>query len=239
MKRIRRLDLSKKTLDLLAKRTSRVAMATDPNAEVDRLWKQKDNQAFEEIRAKLGEMATGLERCMYCEDSEGTDIEHFRPKSHYPQTAFAWSNYLLACSVCNSNHKRDQFPLEDGEPLLIDPTSEEPLDHLILSSTGKFSVRTAKGKTSIEVFGLERPNLVKGRGHAWTRLEELIVGYAARKRSGDLQRAELLETAIRKYPFASVFVFLLRAARHPDAELLVDHLFLDALRQCPEVESWV
>ncbi len=47
--------------------------------EVNRLWDSKDNKAFDEIKKNLRDMAPGLERCMYCEDSAGNDIEHFWP----------------------------------------------------------------------------------------------------------------------------------------------------------------
>ncbi|MBW8876770.1 MAG: hypothetical protein JF614_17545 [Acidobacteria bacterium] len=117
-------------------------------------------------------MASGLERCMYCEDSEGTAIEHFWPKSVYPERAFDWLNYLIACSRCNSNFKRDQFPLDAaGAPLLVNPSEEEPLDHLSFSpSTGRFEPRSPKGDPSIDVFGLNRTTLTKG---------ELLLGQAS------------------------------------------------------------
>jgi len=127
MKKLNRELLSAPAKAFLDARTQQVLACADPKEEAQRLWKQQDNQSFDEVRTKLRSMATGLERCMYCEDSAATDIEHFWPKSKYPERAFSWSNYLLACSCCNSNHKREQFPLDEaGAPLLIDPTTEDP-----------------------------------------------------------------------------------------------------------------
>jgi hypothetical protein len=71
MKRIHRLPLSSKTVDFLAARAVRVAASSDPRTEARRLWNMQTNKAFREIREVLGKMASGLERCMYCEDSEG------------------------------------------------------------------------------------------------------------------------------------------------------------------------
>ena len=88
MKRIQRLPLSVAALTFLHERSAAVAAAANARAEAGRLWGLQDNQAFREIRKTLGKMASGLERCMYCEDSEGTAIEHFRPKSTYPERAF-------------------------------------------------------------------------------------------------------------------------------------------------------
>src|SRR5436853_78831 len=112
MKRIERLPLTPGTQAFLRKRSEAVAAAADARAEARGLWGLQDNKAFREIREVLKRMAPGIERCMYCEDSHGTAIEHFWPKARYPDRAFDWLNYLIACSECNSNCKRDQFPLD-------------------------------------------------------------------------------------------------------------------------------
>ncbi len=43
--------------------------------------------------------------CCYCETNEPSPVEHIWPKSHYPERAFLWENYLFACHNCNSKHK--------------------------------------------------------------------------------------------------------------------------------------
>ena len=45
--------------------------------------------------------APGARRCGYCEDSDGDEIEHIKPRDLYPEKTFAWENYLLACGQCN------------------------------------------------------------------------------------------------------------------------------------------
>src|SRR5689334_14410663 len=106
MIRLHRPQLSARSSKFLAKRSAKVAAAVEPAAEVRRLWKLRNNATFAEILGHLRTMAAGLTRCCYCEDSAGTDIEHFYPKVAYPDRAFSWPNYLLACSTCNSNFKR-------------------------------------------------------------------------------------------------------------------------------------
>lgn len=114
------------------------------------IWKPR-NKAFTEIEDKLITMCPGTRRCCYCEDAMGTDVEHFRPKSLFPELAFEWKNYLLACSACNSVAKRDKFSIFDasdsklditrklgdpvvppmsGDDVLINPRFEDPLDYL-------------------------------------------------------------------------------------------------------------
>lgn len=63
------------------------------------------------VRAALESMARGAVRCMYCDDSRGTDIDHFEPLDSAPLRAFVWLNHLLACSFCNSNVIRHQYPV--------------------------------------------------------------------------------------------------------------------------------
>jgi hypothetical protein len=240
MKRLSRLPLSLEALSFLGQRAAAVSGAGEPRAEAARLWKLQDNKAFLEIRQVLGRMASGLERCMYCEDSQGTAIEHFWPKASYPERAFDWLNYLLACSLCNSNFKRDRFPLDSvGQPLLLNPVEEEPLDHLALSpSTGKFTSLTQKGAESIPVFGLDRAVLEKGRRSAWTALESLLTEYARFRRGGNAERAAQVEVTVRAYPFAGIFAALQRIADGPDADLLVETQCLAAIREWPEVLAW-
>jgi uncharacterized protein (TIGR02646 family) len=41
--------------------------------------------------------------CGYCEQSCKGQVDHFRPKSRYPQSVYRWSNWILACPTCNQN----------------------------------------------------------------------------------------------------------------------------------------
>jgi uncharacterized protein (TIGR02646 family) len=225
----------------LSERTQQVLLAAEPKQEAARLWGSKSHEAFLEIRAALDLMASGLGRCMYCEDSRGTDIEHFWPKSAYPERTFHWDNYLLACGGCNSNHKRDQFPLDSaGSPLLINPTAEEPRDHLLLmSSTGEYKYLTVKGERSIGVFHLNRVDLLGGRRNTWGAIQGLLVRYDQLCSRGDLSRALLMQRTLCEYPFSSVFSYLLHVAETPDAALLIDEDCLKVLDKYPDIKSWL
>jgi uncharacterized protein (TIGR02646 family) len=117
------------------------------------------------VLAALKHMAGKCEPCMYCVHSEAADIEHFWPKSPYPERMYVWENLLLACSICGK-WKGAKFPLDDfGSPLLIDPTREDPWEFLdfdpvtgnlssrYLLSTGDFSQR---GQETVSILHLDR-----------------------------------------------------------------------------------
>lgn len=101
-------------------------------------------------------------RCMYCEDSRGTDVDHFYPIVPYRDKTFIWPNMLLNCTDCG-RHKTNEFPVDaGGEPLLIDPTSEDPWLSLFYDTrTGnlaaRFDPRTGqpmpRGEKTLEALG--------------------------------------------------------------------------------------
>lgn len=110
---------------------------------VESAWKTaRQTQRMKAVLGVLQQMAGARERCMYCVDSHGSDIEHFWPKSAYPTCAFVWSNMLLCCTECG-RLKGDQFPLsQTGQPSLVDPSAEDPWDHLDFDpDTGNLTAR--------------------------------------------------------------------------------------------------
>ncbi len=94
---------------------------------------------------------------MYCEDAPADEIEHIRPKDLYPEVVFAWENYLYACGPCNGP-KNNRFsiisrgkivdvtrprggpmvPPRKGQPALINPREEDPLDFFMLDLLNTF-----------------------------------------------------------------------------------------------------
>lgn len=186
------------------------------------LWKRAvvRRNVHAPLRRLLEGMAPGFQRCMYCGDSQGTDIDHFEPLSRNPLRTFDWLNHLLACSTCNSNAKRDRFPVDgDGAPLLVDPTTEDPFDHLLLTlSLGVYVPRTAKGAATIDVCGLNRPVLTQGRVHARrVVLMCLALWTDARDRGARDEMREAVLT-VQGQPFADVCQAMLRLALSPGAE---------------------
>lgn len=99
--------------------------------------------------------------------------------------AMVWENLLASCSDCNrvrdhdgiKSGKANRFPLEDEGarafhptddlsrevPLLLDPCTDFPEEHLVFEEQGTVVSDTKRGQTTITVLGLNRPALVASR----------------------------------------------------------------------------
>jgi uncharacterized protein (TIGR02646 family) len=204
VRRLRRPTLPGEVAEYLARKQSEGAT-----------WDARSATHFRVIRQQLAAMTGGRERCAYCEDNLGTDIDHFAPKSKYPDLTFDWDNYFLACSHCNSNRKRTAFPLDgQGHPLLIDPARQDPLDHLALvPDLGELAPRTAQGRTTVEVFGLNRSELLQGRVDAWAAICALVERYGEVADIGDTAEQGALEETLQRQSFSLVLAIMCRYAR--------------------------
>ncbi|SDO88307.1 HNH endonuclease [Lentzea jiangxiensis] len=222
MIRIARTDLPRRTVTALARATEKIrAVSLDERYKnATDAWQKSSVRTT--VRAKLGEMAHGSERCMYCGESRGTSVDHFEPVARSPLRTFDWLNHLLACATCNSHEKREQFPVDAvGNPLLIDPTAEDPFDHLLLTlSLGVYRHLTAKGQATIEVCGLNRPGLARGRMHARKVVVLALREWdRARVRDSTDEMADYLKT-VQDQPMADVCQSMLRQAFSPGADVV-------------------
>jgi len=128
------------------------------------------------------------------------DICQYRPKGSVAESpahpgywwlASQWENLLLSCPDCNrtrrhegvASGKSNRFPLEDEtkrafdiddemreKPLLLDPTIDNPADHLVYDWEGQVLSDTLRGQMTIAIIGLNRPSLVMARKRAITEL---------------------------------------------------------------------
>jgi uncharacterized protein (TIGR02646 family) len=254
MRAIERAPLSQETLDVLWDRRCKVVAAgckpMTPSEHKDaqyeeakRLWKQRDNKAFDEIRHVLREdMAPGHGYCMYCEYSHGHTIDHYRPMEKYPLRAFEWDNYLWSCARCNSDFKKTQFPLDkDGLPLLINPTRDDPREHLQFTPRdGKIVGCTPKGEETVKVLGFDRRGeLDKTRASAFRAIQRLVVYFAEACVKGDHARALKIQHDLCCHPHASVLSALIDLLESPGGAPFVDADCAAVLAAYPEIRSWV
>jgi uncharacterized protein (TIGR02646 family) len=191
MRRIRRKSLPQaEARKLRMEQTNANAKLVSRSLDAQKEWNRaRQNKPLKAAFSTLLEMAGNRERCMYCGDSQGTDIEHFWPKTPYPKKMFRWNNLLLGCTACGRDHKGTKFPLDAGKkPLLIDPTKEDPWLSLDFDPmTGNFSARydtsrnpVPKGEKTVEILGLDRrESLAAGHQKAYKQISNLISDVAA------------------------------------------------------------
>ncbi|MFD7643707.1 hypothetical protein ACFV4P_23975 [Kitasatospora sp. NPDC059795] len=203
---LRRIPLPTNAETLLTKWSGRVSDAGGSSKAARDLWVRAASPK-KHVRGALEPMARGNVRCMYCDDSRATDIDHFQPIEKAPLRTFVWANHLLACSYCNSNAKRSLYPVDqDGTCLLVDPTVEDPADHLVLLlRSGEYLAvnDSPKGQQTIDVFGLNRRDLVKGRLDAFDRACSNIRDWFVLIQDDD-PHADRLAQALLDSPFIDV-----------------------------------
>jgi hypothetical protein len=152
-------------------------------------------------------------KCCYCEKLEEQpkyrDVEHYRPKALYWWLAWTWENLLFVCVDCNREHKRDVFPLSPGDarlvaeqappgaerPLILDPSdpSMEPAREIEfrrerVMGRERWVPRgvTVRGHATIEVCGLDRPNLLDLYAeHVAHAVRPKLEGFFAAHQAGD------------------------------------------------------
>lgn len=185
MKRIQRIALPKDAQRYLDKRQQVADIKTRSSildTTVD--WKSaRQTKSMGKVLKTLHAMVGPRQRCMYCLDSHGSDIEHFRPKAPYPERMYQWGNLLLCCTHCG-RLKGDQFPMAGRRALLVNPTQESPWDCLDFDPvTGNICARfdvqgnswSPKGEKTVEVLQLDkREALSAGYLQTLHRLSELV-----------------------------------------------------------------
>ena len=186
MRRVTRLPLPADVLRYLARRQNKANREfTAGTLDINYAWASaRQTQKLETVLGKLRTMAGERQRCMYCSDSAGTDIEHFWPKSAYHQKMFSWPNLLLCCTGCGRDNKGSKFPLQNGTPLLIDPADgSDPWDHLDFSpTTGAIIPRmnalgavSEKGDETVRLLKLDRRDAVTiGYQKSFRRIKRAI-----------------------------------------------------------------
>ena len=142
-----------------------------------------------EVRSALREAYAG--KCAYCETplaEQAMYVDRFRPPSdalaldgtlspdHYWWLAYTWENLYPSCVECLS-FKGSRFPVREaraapgttGEslraerPLLLEPRRDDPEQHLVYAEDGTVASSTEEGRTTIDVLGLNRAQLVADR----------------------------------------------------------------------------
>ena len=112
--------------------------------------------------------------CGYCEEAVTLGgVDHFRPKSKFPDLVYAWSNWVFACNSCN-HAKNDQWPRSgyvDPCPCSCEDLPESFFDFdlrtgMIVAKGGMTQERRKKALQTIQDLGLNNISHIQGRlGH--------------------------------------------------------------------------
>lgn len=174
-----------------------------------RAWKelQRENDVELEYRNLPGPVRKAMEsslyreqtgQCVYCGRgiSRGAHrdchVEHFRPRSKYPELQLDHANLFLSCGpegahgtrqTCGS-HKGDWFEEERHVP----PAPESCAERFRFRSSGHVAGGAPEAEKMIEVLNLNHPELVTDRRTLIENLDEDLNGGAPRD---DLLRSYL------------------------------------------------
>jgi uncharacterized protein (TIGR02646 family) len=145
-------------------------------------------------------------KCAFCESCpshvSSPHIEHYRPKSQFPDQMFVWRNWLLSCGRCNEK-KWAHFPDCTDQPCLLDPTSEDPADHLDFFEA-QILDKTLRGAKTIQIIGLDRAPLVEERAR-WLMTINLLLLLVCCVRPAYTEARQLLIWAMQSdAPYAAM-----------------------------------
>lgn len=117
-----------------------------------------------DVREALVKSSRG--KCAFCECIPGeggnVEIEHFKPKSIYPDLTFEWLNFLPSCRKCNGakdSHDTGVEPIIN--PYDVDPKGLFYFDDIEIKA--HISANTGIAEKTIEVCGLNSVRLWKPR----------------------------------------------------------------------------
>lgn len=157
---------------LSAYKTALNAYQTNPS-ESNKIKKKKAENKYNNGALKKALKNMFMDKCAYCESHIPHiyfgDIEHFRPKSKFPNQCFEWDNLLLSCGICNSKmYKSDKFPETNEGGFFVNPVTENPDEFFNFEfdpQTGTANVipKNERGNTTEIELGLNRIDLVKHR----------------------------------------------------------------------------
>jgi len=255
----RKLSEYQATVDAAGNYGARVAAAK-------RAWTARNtsrNATFSAVRAALTKMCSGARRCNYCEDSVADEVEHIRPKNLYPDRVFAWMNYAYACGPCNGpkNNGFAVFTVDTGtivdvsrtkgapiaepaagDPVLIDPRSEDPLSYLFLDIEDTFYFAPAhpqgtrewqRADYTIRLLRLnDREYLVAARREAYASYRARLREYRAQRDQGvDASHLKRLREGLVTMGHPTVWAEMKRQREH------VNEL-REAFRAVPDAVDW-
>lgn len=105
--------------------------------------------------------------CGYCKakffDENFLDLDHFYPRSRYPEKVADVDNYVLSCRYCNIRKSATSPESEKGERQILHPYIDNYSDHMRMDGCGRLIPVTSAGEFTIKMFNLNRETLCQYR----------------------------------------------------------------------------
>jgi uncharacterized protein (TIGR02646 family) len=150
-------------------------------------------------------------------DLEGVHRQHL----YYAWLAYEWDNLLVACSNCSIRRTRDERIVGKGDrfpvvgrrapllasvaecrkaehALLLDPSYDEPAEHLHFESTGACTPLTDRGAATATILDLNRESLVEGRRRVAEIVQTLANGWIEQLRNEQMPATSEVEARLRE-----------------------------------------
>lgn len=144
-----KVELTRKLQDAIAVYGSYKKIPEKEKEQLVGPYRHKD------VKTELTRSSNG--KCTFCEcvPSEGgnVEVEHFKPKSIYPDQTFEWSNLLPACRRCNG----DKDDHDTGREPIVNPYDMDPSQYFYyegLNIKSKPGAMFDVAELTIEVCGL-------------------------------------------------------------------------------------
>lgn len=158
-------------------------------------WKQISQSDKEVLRSELKKLQNSC--CAYCETPlkhrASAHIDHFKPKSQFPELTYEWENLFLSCIAPNNSfcamYKDDKMnPYKNLE--ILKPDADNPNDYFIYRRK-KIEIRNAclnkqLAENTINRLNLNHPILQNRRNTLNKHLDDILTGLSEENRK-DLQ----------------------------------------------------
>lgn len=191
-------------------------------------------------KAKPNLIAAMGEFCAYCErpiEAMNLDVEHIKPQKAHGKLALTWSNFLLACTSCNT-YKR-HYQAANRQTRILRSQAWPHLDNTFSAYTydqhGRVTVSPAlasvvhqqMARRTLEMAGLDRTpavaasyqslglayDITSRREKAWKKAQIALTAY--QQNPTDIQRQSILGQA-EETGFFSIWMSVFAA--HPDVK---------------------
>lgn len=139
--------------------------------------KEKLTAFYKHPEIKKNLFTSSNEKCAFCEskpaESGNIEVEHFAPKSVYPEKTFEWENLLPACRKCNESKDTHDTIIDP----IINPYIDDPSDYIQYDYLEINAIRDTpffeKTDLTIRVCDLNATRLILARSNILI----LITGY--------------------------------------------------------------